>query len=765
MEEPKLIKIKTVKLHYLYNIIISLILLFGVSYAFVFFMYGKSSETNTIGTGLISVDITEDGNINLTNLVTQTDEEGLNNDSKVMYITNTSNGSIGLKLTLARDNNSTLNITNIRYGLYINDVLINISNVPETGLLHESLLVKDEKMKIEIFLWLDYSYIGSGEVFSGEFQLSAERKGMVGSQYLAALLNNEKGLYAINTNGSLSDGSNIREYRYSGVKADNYVWFNCSSSYTSGYLNASSNCELWRIVGVFEDEYGYQKIKLVKDTNISNSSFGSDNSYVNSSIMSYLNDAYYDNLSESSKQMIMSSILRLGSSSLSDSTSLIYSGEDKYIYSDYKVGLLSASDVGYSTNPSYYTSSLNDPNVYTNSWLKGNNFTTLTKLTDSSTTLVSVNDDIITTTVSTDIVGIKPTIYLKPNVSIVNGDGTLDKPYELQILDNGYYNKPTKNFMNNRFPSAILDSKDKIKEVYFINELTSITDIRYNAATIKANITDITGRVLCWLEDSEIENGKYNLYVASEGTTYLTSGDSLFKDFIKLSKIEFNNVNTTLVTNMDYMFANCFMLTDYNLNNFNDVNVTSKISMLNNVGRIVPLEYQMVNYLESRGTQYIDTDYFPNNLTKIVMKFNQTVNNNPLFSSNSGTSYTDFSGYGNQNGLFEFGKGTISSTINTNTDYVLEQSQNGLIINNTLMGTYNSQVFTSSTSLKIGYNTTGFIGKIYYVKLWDDNLLVRNMVPCYRLDDNKTGMYDVVNDIFYTNAGTDEFIMGNFYTN
>lgn len=46
-------------------------------------------------------------------------------------------------------------------------------------------------------------------------------------------------------------------------------------------------------------------------------------------------------------------------------------------------------------------------------------------------------------------------------------------------------------------------------------------------------------------------------------------------------------------------------------------------------------------------------------------------------------------------------------------------------------------------------------------KQWDKNgALVRNMVPCYRKSDGEIGMYDLVNRVFYTNAGTGSFGKG-----
>ena len=40
-------------------------------------------------------------------------------------------------------------------------------------------------------------------------------------------------------------------------------------------------------------------------------------------------------------------------------------------------------------------------------------------------------------------------------------------------------------------------------------------------------------------------------------------------------------------------------------------------------------------------------------------------------------------------------------------------------------------------------------GRCYSCKLYDDGTLIRDLIPCYRNSDNKAGMYDLVNDVFY----------------
>ena len=58
-----------------------------------------------------------------------------------------------------------------------------------------------------------------------------------------------------------------------------------------------------------------------------------------------------------------------------------------------------------------------------------------------------------------------------------------------------------------------------------------------------------------------------------------------------------------------------------------------------------------------------------------------------------------------------------------------------------------------------------FLGKIYNAKVYDNNILIRNLVPCYRKSDNVIGMLDMVNNVFYTNAGSGTFTKGNNVNN
>lgn len=50
---------------------------------------------------------------------------------------------------------------------------------------------------------------------------------------------------------------------------------------------------------------------------------------------------------------------------------------------------------------------------------------------------------------------------------------------------------------------------------------------------------------------------------------------------------------------------------------------------------------------------------------------------------------------------------------------------------------------------------------IYSWKFYQDNVLIRDFIPCYRKSDNEIGLYDLVTETFYTNKGTGTFLKGN----
>lgn len=68
-----------------------------------------------------------------------------------------------------------------------------------------------------------------------------------------------------------------------------------------------------------------------------------------------------------------------------------------------------------------------------------------------------------------------------------------------------------------------------------------------------------------------------------------------------------------------------------------------------------------------------------------------------------------------------------------------------------------SNIHLFNSSNEGGYYSTNYL---YYASFKDNGVIVREFIPCYRISDRVAGMYDIVNDVFYTNVGTGKFLYG-----
>lgn len=185
----------------------------------------------------------------------------------------------------------------------------------------------------------------------------------------------------------------------------------------------------------------------------------------------------------------------------------------------------------------------------------------------------------------------------------------------------------------------------------------------------------------------------------------------------------------------------------------------------------IPDAYQKIDYIETSGTQYLDTGITPNQNTVIEMTFEtDSMSNNDSFIFGSGY------GGGNRafelypwSGMFEVNYGAstpYTTSALPNTLYSVKLGMGLFYINNILSYTFPEQTFETPYTLTLAalHRSSVYISpnhiKIYKFKSYDDGTLTRNMIPCYRLSDNKKGMYDAVTETFFENAGTGDFIQG-----
>lgn len=180
----------------------------------------------------------------------------------------------------------------------------------------------------------------------------------------------------------------------------------------------------------------------------------------------------------------------------------------------------------------------------------------------------------------------------------------------------------------------------------------------------------------------------------------------------------------------------------------------------------LPTEYQEVEYIQSSGTQYIDTGFVVNKSDSYVLEIDG------LFPSQAQV-YQGCNGYMQFFVSSKYGINNESSISVGNRDTVriayanqtATLTVNGSQVESKSWASYNGANVKLGV-LRMGDTNNGWFnggaasGTIYGYKLWKDEVLVSDCIPCYRKSDNIVGLYDLVNGVFYTNAGTGNFAKG-----
>lgn len=180
----------------------------------------------------------------------------------------------------------------------------------------------------------------------------------------------------------------------------------------------------------------------------------------------------------------------------------------------------------------------------------------------------------------------------------------------------------------------------------------------------------------------------------------------------------------------------------------------------------IPAEYARLDYLNINNGNWIDSNYVPTVAPKIEAKFQLLTNADEDifgFANNTSPSFiVDPSGYGNN--WFDRWGATGYTLMGRNIE--------GKIVNctfgkNTVIDGVAQTAFpdvdwsTNQQSLKIGAaRNNGSVMNLYECKIYDGTTLVRSMIPCKRISDSELGLYDIVNNTFYTKSGSGTFVAG-----
>ena len=206
------------------------------------------------------------------------------------------------------------------------------------------------------------------------------------------------------------------------------------------------------------------------------------------------------------------------------------------------------------------------------------------------------------------------------------------------------------------------------------------------------------------------------------------------------------------------------------------------------MGVRLPAEYQEVEYLESTGTQYIDTGLVSNAPWKALFDISfAQVNTMQMYTGcyHNYDAYSDIRNYlrintegtltiHNARGLASALDGLVATE---NTRYRIwaqlsfGTNMESLEINNDRyskrsafiaadLPIYLFAICRKTSSSQVAGNF--MFGKVYKAKYYDlSNNKTADFVPCYRKFDSKPGMYDLITKQLFVNQGTgDDFLVG-----
>ena len=185
-------------------------------------------------------------------------------------------------------------------------------------------------------------------------------------------------------------------------------------------------------------------------------------------------------------------------------------------------------------------------------------------------------------------------------------------------------------------------------------------------------------------------------------------------------------------------------------------------------GQTLPSDYIQLEYIQSSGSQYINTGFKPNQDTKISITVDFPLSGTTwLYGSrtSAGSNSLGFLCEGNSKYRFDYASSTNELATKPTGKFTIDSDKNKCYINGELVFTATYTTFASPVNMYIFNNNNngslsgGSSAKLYNCSIYDNGVLIRNFIPC-KNESGTVGLYDSVNNQFYQNAGSGTFVAG-----
>lgn len=190
-------------------------------------------------------------------------------------------------------------------------------------------------------------------------------------------------------------------------------------------------------------------------------------------------------------------------------------------------------------------------------------------------------------------------------------------------------------------------------------------------------------------------------------------------------------------------------------------------------GGVLPDGYVQLEYIETTGTQYINTgitgvtekwsyefDVLPTNTgycgLRCILNTSGTQRLSALIGQNTGRIDYVCGGTGYK---------SSSAFVSMSARHIIKDTRDSFVIDGVNASSKQYATITSTNNLVLmAYEIRADYklysnGKWYGIKVYDESGHLRlDLTPALRVADNKPGLYDTTNNVFFINQGTEEFL-------
>ena len=180
----------------------------------------------------------------------------------------------------------------------------------------------------------------------------------------------------------------------------------------------------------------------------------------------------------------------------------------------------------------------------------------------------------------------------------------------------------------------------------------------------------------------------------------------------------------------------------------------------------LPSGYIRLEYIQSTGTQYINSKFKANQDTRVVIDF-EYISGDVVFGAYDAAGANGFGLQAASKWYTYYGTSSAysSTAVVANIRLVADVNKNVSTLNGAVLRTATANTFSGANPLIIFgiYNASapGFLTalKIYSCQIYDNGTLIRDFIPCKNAS-GVIGLWDDVNSVFYQNAGSGTFTSG-----